>query len=146
MAALVSSRTASLVVSLASTALWARRSPSTYAASKADVDEAFMAGSAAVKAAVSGVTDKMITLVRGEADHYVCETGLADLHDIANGVKKLPREWINEDGVSMNHQFIRYATPLIQGESLIPYDHGVPQFARLDCERVEKTLPGYEVL
>ncbi|MGH8019538.1 MAG: 6-phosphofructokinase [Opitutaceae bacterium] len=117
-----------------------------HAASKADVDEAFLAGSAAVKAAVSGVNDKMITLVRGEADHYVCETGLADLHDIANGMKKLPREWINEDGVSMNHQFIRYATPLIQGESAVPYDHGVPQFARLDCERVDKTLPGYEIL
>ncbi|HEX9785921.1 MAG TPA: 6-phosphofructokinase [Opitutaceae bacterium] len=117
-----------------------------HCASKADVDEAFLAGSASVKAAVSGVTDKMITLVRGDSDHYVCETGLADLHDIANGVKKLPREWINEDGVSMNHQFIRYATPLIQGESSVPYDHGVPQFAQLDCERVDKLLSGYEIL
>jgi len=115
-----------------------------HSASKADVDEAFMAGAAAVKAAVSGVTDKMVTLVRGEADHYVCETGLADLSDIANGVKKLPREWVNEDGVSMNHQFVRYATPLIQGESVPPYDHGVPVFARLDKVSVDKVLPPYE--
>jgi 6-phosphofructokinase 1 len=116
-----------------------------HCASKADVDDAFLAGSAAVKAAVAGVTDKMITLLRAETEHYVCETGLAGLADIANGVKKLPREWINEDGVSMNHQFVRYATPLIQGESTPPYEHGVPQFARLECARVDKLLPGYEI-
>ncbi len=115
-----------------------------HCASKADVDEAFMAGAAAVKAAVSGVTDKMVTLVRGEADHYVCETGLADLAEIANGVKKLPREWVNEDGVSMNHQFVRYATPLIQGENAVPFDHGVPVFARLDKVPVDKMLQPYE--
>ena len=115
-----------------------------HCASKADVDEAFMAGAAAVKAAVAGVTDKMVTLVRGEADHYVCETGLADLADIANGVKKLPREWVNEDGVSMNHQFVRYATPLIQGENPVPFDHGVPVFARLDKVPVDKVLAPYE--
>ena len=51
------------------------------------------------------------------------------MSDIANGVKKLPREWINEDGVSMNFQFLRYAQPLIQGEVTIPHDSGVPVFA-----------------
>jgi len=117
-----------------------------HCASKADVEEAFMAGAAAVKAAVDGVTDKMITLVRGESDQYVCETGLADLSDIANGVKMLPREWINDDGVSMNQQFIRYALPLIQGESVVPYERGVPVFARLSFEPVERKLPGYDLL
>ena len=102
-----------------------------------------MAGQAAVKAAVAGESDKMVTLVRGETDHYTCETGLAPLSDIANGVKKLPREWINEDGVSMNFQFIRYAQPLIQGEVVVQQDNGVPAFARLDKVRVEKTLPAY---
>lgn len=117
-----------------------------HAASKTDVDEAYLAGTAAVKAAVDGVTDKMITLLRGEGDHYVCETGLADLSDIANGVKMLPREWINEDGVSMNQQFIRYATPLIQGEIEVPHEHGVPVFVRLAREPVDRKLPGYDLL
>lgn len=116
-----------------------------HAASKVDVDEAFLAGQAAVKAAINGETDKMITLVRGDTDHYSIETGLAPLSDIANGVKKLPREWINEDGVSMNFQFLRYAQPLIQGEVVLPQDNGVPQFARLDKSRVDKTLPAYEI-
>ncbi len=116
-----------------------------HAASKTDADEAFLTGQAAVKAAINGETDKMVTLIRGEADHYTVETGLAPLSEIANGVKKLPREWINEDGVSMNFQFLRYAQPLIQGEVVIPSDNGVPAFARLDKVRVDKSLPAYEV-
>jgi 6-phosphofructokinase 1 len=116
-----------------------------HAASKTDADEAFLTGQAAVKAAINGETDKMVTLIRGETDHYTVETGLAPLSEIANGVKKLPREWINEDGVSMNFQFLRYAQPLIQGEVAIPSDNGVPLFARLDKVRVDKSLPAYEV-
>ena len=92
-----------------------QRSAGTHA-SKADSDEAYLAGQAAVKAALNGVTDKMVTLIRGEADQYVCETGLTDLHEVANGVKTLPTDWINEDGTSMSFQFVKYALPLIQGE------------------------------
>jgi ATP-dependent phosphofructokinase / diphosphate-dependent phosphofructokinase len=116
-----------------------------HCAAKVDVDEAFMAGQAAVRAGVAGETDKMVTLVRGETDHYTCETGLAPLSEIANGVKKLPREWINEDNISMNFQFLRYAQPLIQGEVSLPHDAGVPIYARLDKVRIDKTLPPYEV-
>jgi len=114
-----------------------------HVASKVDADEAYLAGQAAVKAAINGETDKLVTLVRGDTDTYSCETGLAPLADVANNVKKLPREWINEDGVSMNFQFIRYAQPLIQGEVAVPHENGVPQFARLDKSRVDKILPAY---
>jgi ATP-dependent phosphofructokinase / diphosphate-dependent phosphofructokinase len=114
-----------------------------HAASKTDVDEAFLAGQAAVRAAIDGETDKMVTLVRGDTENYSCETGLAPLSDIANGVKKLPREWVNEDGTSMNFQFLRYVQPLIQGEVSVPHDNGVPVYARLDKVRVEKILPAY---
>ena len=114
--------------------------------SKTDADEAHLAGQAAVKAAIlRGETGKMVTLVRGETEHYTCETGLAPLGDIANGVKKLPREWINDDGMSMGNQFIRYAQPLIQGETPVPYENGLPVFARLEKVRVEKLLPIYEL-
>jgi 6-phosphofructokinase 1 len=116
-----------------------------HAASKTDAEEAFMAGEAAVEAAINGETDKMVTLLRGDKDVYSCETGLAPLSDVANSIKKLPREWINEDGTSMNFQFLRYAQPLIQGEITLPHDGGVPVFARLEKVRVDKVLPAYEV-
>ena len=118
-----------------------------HAASKTDADEAYLAGQAAVRAAaVNGETDKMITLVRGDGENYVSETGLAPLAEVANTVKKLPRDWINEDGVSMNFQFVRYAQPLVQGEVPVPHENGVPQFARLERVRVDRQLPGYEIV
>ncbi|HEY5551914.1 MAG TPA: 6-phosphofructokinase [Opitutaceae bacterium] len=115
------------------------------AASKTDSDEAYMAGVAAVQAAVNGTTDKCVILLRGDADQYSCETALVDLSEIANGVKKLPREWVNEDGISMNFQFHRYALPLIQGEVAVPFENGLPLFAKLSKTPVDKLLPGYEV-
>jgi len=115
-----------------------------HCSSQADNDEALLAGAAAVRAAVSGNTDKMVTLIRGDSDQYVCETGLASLEDIANGVKMLPKEWINEDGVSMNYQFFKYASPLIQGEVQVPYENGIPQFVQLSKNRVSKQLGDHQ--
>lgn len=112
--------------------------------SKTDNDEAFMAGKKAVEAAIAGETDKMVTLLRGDTDHYTCETGLAPLSEIANGVKALPKEWIHEDGISMNYQFVRYASPLIQGEIPIPYENGLPVVAHLEKHRVSKKLGAFQ--
>ena len=116
-----------------------------HCSSQADNDESFMAGRAAVKAAVGGETDKMVVLTRStDADQYVCETGLAPLEDIANGVKMLPKEWINEDGVSMNYQFFKYAAPLIKGEVEVPFEHGIPQYISLSRNRVSKKLGDHQ--
>ena len=114
-------------------------------ASKTDNDEAYLAGQAAVKAAIAGETDKMVTLFRADSDTYACETGLADLSEIANGVKPLPANWINEDGVSMSYQFVKYASPLIQGEVEIPHENGLPKFVKLGASKVERVLPPYDL-
>lgn len=108
--------------------------------SQTDNNEAFMAGQAAVRAAIAGVTDKMVTLVRGDTDYYSCETGLCDLTEVANGIKHLPHQWINEDGISMSYHFVKYATPLIQGEVTVPYEHGLPAFIELAKIPVDKHL------
>ena len=114
-------------------------------ASKTDNDEAYLAGQAAVKAAIAGETDKMVTLFRADSDTYACETGLADLSEIANGVKPLPANWINEDGVSMSYQFVKYASPLIQGEVEVPHENGLPKFVKLGASKVERVLPPYDL-
>jgi ATP-dependent phosphofructokinase / diphosphate-dependent phosphofructokinase len=110
-------------------------------ASQTDNDEAFAAGRAAVRAALAGVTDKMVTLVRGDDERYTCETGLADLQEVANGVKHLPTNWIAEDGVSMTFQFVKYALPLIQGEVEVPRENGLPNYITLAKRRVDRVLP-----
>jgi ATP-dependent phosphofructokinase / diphosphate-dependent phosphofructokinase len=114
-----------------------------HCSSQADNDEAYLAGQAAVQAAVNGNTGKMVTLTRAESEQYRCETGLAPLSEIANGVKTFPTSWINEDGTSINFNFFRYASPLIQGEVHVPFEKGVPLFVKLAANRVGKKLPSY---
>ena len=86
----------------------------------------------------------MVILVRTEGENYQCETSLADLSEIANGVKEIPEDWISEDGVSMSAKFIKYCQPLIQGEVEVPYENGVPAFVRLSRKRIRKVLDPHE--
>jgi 6-phosphofructokinase 1 len=68
-------------------------------------------------------------------------TGLADLDAVANGEKKVPREWINERGNMLTQAYIDYAKPLIQGEVMVPIKDGLPLYARLKGFLAEKKLP-----
>ena len=99
--------------------------------SKTDVDEAFMAGKAAVEAAVSGVTDKMVAFDCTRDGGYQCKTVLQPLDIVANIEKKVPRAWINAEGNGIEQPFIDYVLPLIQGELNPPKEHSLPRFAKL---------------
>ena len=99
--------------------------------SKADIEEAFLAGKTAVEAAVAGNTDKMVAFKCTRDGGYKCETVLEPLDIVANFEKKVPREWINEAGNGVTQAFIDYALPLIQGESEGPKVHSLPRFAHL---------------
>ena len=81
---------------------------------------------------MSGITDKMVGFkcTRG-ADGYKCEPELFDLTLVANTEKKLPREWINEAGNGINQGFIDYCLPLIQGETGMVKEDGLPRFVHL---------------
>ena len=100
--------------------------------SETDAEEALLAGSAAVQAAVDGFTDKMVAFrcTRGE-EGYRCETVLEPLDIVANFEKKVPREWINAEGNGVEQPFIDYVLPLIQGETDGPKENGLPRFAHL---------------
>ena len=101
-------------------------------ASQTDIDESFMAGKAAVENAVAGLTDKMVGFERSyEGGAYVCRTKLFDLVDVANTEKKVPIEWINAQHNGVEQAFIDYALPLIQGETKMKKENGLPRFAKL---------------
>ncbi len=100
-------------------------------ASLTDVNEAYMAGQAAVQYAVQGVTDKMVAFERVKGTEYKCNVKLIDLMDVANAEKKVPLEWIINDGTGISDEYIKYALPLIQGESRPPIENGLPRFAKL---------------
>ena len=101
-------------------------------ASETDIEESYMAGKVAVENAVNGINGRMIGFERGiQNGKYACRTKLVPLVEVANVEKKIPREWINEEGNGVNHQFIEYALPLIQGEPELPKQDSLPRFVKL---------------
>jgi len=114
-------------------------------ASRTDRDEAYLCGAEAVRQALSGTTGYMITLQRVSSSPYQVETGLATLEDVANGEKKLPRNWINQEGNFPTQEFLDYARPLIQGEVEVPMEGGLPLFMRFRKKWLPKKCPPYKV-
>ncbi|MDD2533739.1 MAG: 6-phosphofructokinase [Eubacteriales bacterium] len=107
-------------------------------ASKQDVEESFLSGQTAVRIAIDGMTDYMVGFQRPETGDYKCEIKLIPLNDVANTEKIVPREWINAEGNFVNEKFVEYALPLIQGESKIAIEDGLPRFAKLKKVLVPK--------
>ena len=101
-------------------------------ASQTDINEAFLAGKAAVKCALLGKTGKMVTFSRQTRNGaYRCAIEYQPLSVCANMEKKVPREWINDAGTHMKQEFIDYVLPLIQGENKRKMENGLPRFAQL---------------
>ena len=101
-------------------------------ASRTDLEEAELAGRAAVEAAVAGETGKMVAFERDmSSGEYVCRTKLIPLTAVANAEKKVPLEWITEGQNFVTDDFIDYALPLIQGEPERPVECSLPRYARL---------------
>ena len=78
--------------------------------------EAEEIGREAVRQAIKGTSGKMITIVRKSSKPYKYELGTANLMDVANYEKKMPRSMMNEKGNFITQEYIDYALPLIQGE------------------------------
>ena len=109
-----------------------------HCASKTDVDESYMSGKAAVENAVAGKPDYMPGFkCTRDANGYKCEIELLPLSEVANTEKKVPRDWINEEGNGVTQAFIDYAMPLIEGENVGPKVHGLPRFAQLKKIKAE---------
>lgn len=102
-----------------------------HCASKTDVEESFLSGQTAVQAAVRGETDKMVAFKRAAGKEYKCEIVLLPLDQVANTEKRVPAEWITPAGNYVTDDFVKYALPLIAGESSSPKEDGLPRFARL---------------
>jgi len=102
-----------------------------HVASATDIEESYMAGKTAVEKAIAGITDKMVAFERVSQNPYKIEPKLIGLTDVANVEKKVPLEWINKDGNGLLLPFIDYALPLIQGETGMKKEQGLPRFAKL---------------
>ena len=109
-------------------------------ASKADVEQAYALGKAAVELALAGKNAVMPTIVRTSNNPYQWEIGSANLADVANVEKKMPLEYISEDGFGITSACREYLQPLIYGEDYPPYENGLPKYVVLKNVAVPKKL------
>ena len=107
-------------------------------ASKADLDQSYAVGKAAVELAVKGISGVMPTIVRVSSRPYRWKIGTAQLTEVANVEKKMPRDFITADGFHITAKCRRYLEPLIAGEAFPPFEKGLPDYVRLRNVAVRK--------
>jgi ATP-dependent phosphofructokinase / diphosphate-dependent phosphofructokinase len=109
-------------------------------ASKTDALQSYAVGKAAVELAVKGRSGVMPIIVRKSSKPYRWAIDVANLKDIANAEKKMPRDFITEDGFHITAKCRQYLEPLVQGEDYPPYRNGLPDYVKLKNAAVPKKL------
>jgi 6-phosphofructokinase 1 len=99
--------------------------------SKTDIDESLLIGAKAVERAVEGETGVMMIFVRSMSGEYEVEISSAPIKGIANEIRKVPDEYINEAGNGITEAGINYILPLIKGEISQNYDFGMPRHIKI---------------
>ena len=105
-------------------------------ASKTDLDESVALGEKAVSLSEEGVTASMVTIHRISNAPYQVSYGYAPISHIANEAKSVPTEWITPTGNDVTQPLIDYLRPLIQGETNVVYENGLPVY--MDVSHLSK--------
>lgn len=109
-------------------------------ASKTDALQSYAVGKAAVELAVKDRSGVMPIIVRKSSKPYRWAIGVAELKDIANAEKIMPRDFITADGFHITAKCREYLEPLVQGEDYPPYRNGLPAYVTLRNTAVPKKL------
>ena len=118
---------------------------SRHIASKTDVEQSYALGKAAVEYAVKGMNGVMPAIKRLSSKPYRWEIIAAPLSEVANREKKMPRDFITEDGFHITQKCRNYLQPLIAGEAYPPYVNGLPDYVRLKNVAVRKKLAEFKL-
>lgn len=97
-------------------------------ASQTDIEEAALAGSKGVLAALAGMTGQMIAFQREVKVPYEMTCTTVDVNEVCNQEKPFPAAWITKDGTDIGPEFLDYALPLIEGETTRPMKDGLPVY------------------
>ena len=99
--------------------------------SATDIEESGRLGANAVRLAVEKKSGLMSSLRRVSNDPYQVVYEGVDIQMVANAEKKVPQEWINEEGNGVTQECIDYLLPLVQGELTCEFKNGVPDYLML---------------
>ena len=94
-------------------------------ASKTDVEESYKIGYEAVKLAQSGMSGITLGFER-EKGEYRVDITYSLAKSVANRTKYLPKSFINITKNGVTNKCIEYLYPLIQGETDVKYEKGLP--------------------
>lgn len=97
-------------------------------ASQTDVDHAYTLGKTSIEYALAGKSGIMLTIERKQDDPYRWLVGEVALEKVANLERKVPMEYLSEDGFHITDACRTYLLPLIQGEAYPPYKNGLPDY------------------
>jgi 6-phosphofructokinase 1 len=115
-------------------------------ASATDVEQAYALGRAGVEMALDGKNAIMPTIDRVSNQPYQWKIGSVALSEVANVEKKMPLEFISDDGFGITDTCRDYLYPLIKGEAYPQYDErGMPKYIVLKNQLVDKKLPAFEI-
>ena len=114
-------------------------------ASGTDVAQAYAVGKAAVELALKGRNAVMPTIVRKSQKPYKWTVGVAELNDVANKEKFMPRDFITADGFQITQKCRDYLAPLIRGEDFPPFKAGLPSYVTLRNVAVAKKLAAFKL-
>ena len=114
-------------------------------ASRTDVEQAYALGKAAVELALKGENAVMPAITRLSDKPYKWKIGVAQLKNVANVEKMMPRNFITRDGFGITEKCRAYLAPLIKGEDYPPYKDGLPQYIQLKNVAVAKKLEEFKV-
>jgi 6-phosphofructokinase 1 len=114
-------------------------------ASGTDVEQAYAVGKAAVEMALAGKNAVMPAIRRLADAPYRWDIVEAPLAQVANVEKKMPRDFITDDGFGITEACRRYLSPLIAGEDYPPFVNGLPQYVVLKNQSVPRRLPEFNL-
>ena len=100
-------------------------------ASATDIQESRMLGKTACQYALEGATGMMAAVIRTSDKPYATEFKALPVCDIANAIKSVPADYINDAGNDVTEKMVDYLTPLIQGEMNTVYENGIPKYLYL---------------
>ena len=97
-------------------------------ASKTDLSESVRVGKTAVKMACKGRSGVMMCMVRKQTEkgNYTMHVKASAVSKIANKIKIVPDNYINEAGNYITKECAEYLAPLVLGEPKLKYKDGLP--------------------
>ncbi len=115
-------------------------------ASQVDFEQALATGESAVKLALQGHQHFSPVIQRLADEPYQWLIQPESLHAVAAPERRVPREFITEDGWQLSAAGRAYLLPLIQGEAAVVFKDGLPLYGRLDLPLIAQKLKAFMVV